>query len=189
MSVCIARNSWIFIAVLMVASACDPNPSAQSEPKRVEMPLRPTDPRLEKKLERWQPGAKDSRAPPDEFLNANPSLPGIWTKGAGRASVYLQFTANPKSQFNVKCTIVGDALPSGWTTDRTATYKNSVITFNRPVSLKTTICQKLYSVRVGGKDLLVSPADIGNLLYRVRENRISGFFVCAFERVSPAAIP
>ena len=111
----------------------------------------------ERRLARWKPGPYDEIPPKAPIRAPHARIEGLWLRREGRHGNSLEIVADAPATYRV------GFHSYHLTLERTATFHDGVLSFDRPVEEvlpRTTILRKFFAIRVEGREYLVPAARV-----------------------------
>jgi hypothetical protein len=118
---------------------------------------------MEAKLAWWSPKAKDLQMPPEKLRDGSIDIEGDWIRRTRLDSARMRVKHRSSNHYDVEFATSG--CLSRWQLKRTGSYRDGVLTLNRPVQEYCPITfNTLYAIRADGKELLVPAPNTADLL-------------------------
>lgn len=121
---------------------------------------------VERRLAAWKPDARNEAVPPAHLRVVVDDLCGRWESDRFFDHADLTFTPTGHGIYRVH--VQAHLCNSYWAHERTATYRDGVVTLDRPIDDSWDRYRKLYTVRLDGQIRLVSAASVGSAAERSR---------------------
>ncbi|MFN0138128.1 MAG: hypothetical protein ACKVS9_18645 [Phycisphaerae bacterium] len=118
---------------------------------------------IEQELADWSPSVADAQAPPEYLRNRSVAIEGVWI---GRTDMdYASMTITRRADNNYDVEFVTGGSLSSWCLKRTASYRDGVLTLDRPVREYCPITFKsMFTIQVDGKELLLPASTVSEFL-------------------------
>ena len=111
---------------------------------------------VEQSISDWKPTASDRAVPDPSLLVSEMNPEGQWAMKAHLAGCWLEIRRIKENKFAVRLDSIG--CVGAWGLDRTATFANGTLTFDRPMKdYAFGVFDRLYAVKVKGVTRLVLP--------------------------------
>ncbi len=170
---------WARITCLFMCSSCtqsgrqihaappnstsQPSVSGGDAPPCIEEQVGESSRYVEAELAKWSPKAADLQVPPEKLRDSSIEVEGDWIGRTGMDSARMSIQRRSSNDYDIDFATSG--CLSHWELRRTGTYRDGVLTLDRPVQEYCPITFKtLYAIRVDGKELLLPASNVSNLL-------------------------